>query len=70
MHNIRYVKSNANFTFFETGLDVDEVNARILKHGVLIGRPFPPMRKWMRISTAKSKDIKYFTEVYEKEFLS
>ena len=69
-HNMRYIKSNANFTFFETGMDVKEVYDRVRKHGIAIGRPFPPFRKWMRISTARPEDMKFFTEVYEKEFFS
>ncbi len=68
-HNMRHIKSNANFTFFETGIDVQEVRKRILKHGIAIGRPFEPFTKWCRISTSKPEDMKYFTEVYEKEFL-
>lgn len=69
-HNMKYIKSNANFTFFETGMDSKEVNARIRKHGILIGRPFPPKLDWMRISTARPEDMKLFVEVYEKEFFS
>ncbi|MDA0707955.1 MAG: histidinol-phosphate transaminase [Proteobacteria bacterium] len=69
-HKMRHIKSNANFTFFETGIDVEEVNARVRKHGVAIGRPFPPFRNWMRISTARPEDMVFFTEVYEKEFFS
>ncbi len=69
-HNMRYIKSNANFTFFETGMDSKEVNARILKHGILIGRPFPPKLDWMRISTARPEDMQFFVEAYEKEFFS
>ncbi|GEM_PF-2768910 len=41
----RYVKSNANFTFFETGHEASEVEARTREHGVNVGRPFPPMTK-------------------------
>jgi len=69
-HNMRHIKSNANFTFFETGMDVEEVYARVRKHGINIGRPFPPFLKWMRISTARPEDMVLFTEVYEKEFFS
>lgn len=69
-HGMRHIKSNANFTFFETGMDSAEVNRRIRQHGIAIGRPFPPKLDWMRISTARPEDMKYFVEVYEKEFFS
>jgi len=69
-HNMRHIKSNANFTFFETGMDSKEVYARVREHGISIGRPFPPFLNWMRISTARPEDMKLFVEVYEKEFFS
>lgn len=67
-HNVRYVKSNTNFTFFETGIEIAEVQKRFLNHGVQIARGFPPFTKWCRVSTAKPEDMQYFAEVYEKEF--
>ncbi|MDG1858319.1 MAG: histidinol-phosphate transaminase [Emcibacteraceae bacterium] len=67
-HNVRHFKSNANFTFFETGIDFAETKERFLKHGINVGRPFPPFLKWARVSIAKPEDMEYFAEVYEKEF--
>ena len=69
-HGMRHIKSNANFTFFETGMNSREVYNRVRKHGIAIGRPFPPKLDWMRISTARPEDMRFFVEVYEKEFFS
>lgn len=68
-HNVRHFKSNANFTFFETGIEFAEVRERFLKHGINVGRPFPPFLDWARVSIAKPEDMAYFAEVYEKEFV-
>ena len=68
-HNVRHIKANSNFTFFETGINFDEVKKRFLNHGIDVGRPFPPFLTWCRVSTAKPEDMKYFAEVYEKEFV-
>jgi histidinol-phosphate aminotransferase len=68
-HNVRYIKSNANFTFFETGIDFAETKERFLKHGVNVGRPFPPFLTWCRVSTSKPEDMEYFSQIYEKEFI-
>ncbi|MCZ6911853.1 MAG: histidinol-phosphate transaminase [Proteobacteria bacterium] len=62
----RYVKSNANFTFFETGRDVREVNAAFRKEGIMVGRPFPPMLDWLRVSMAKPDEMRYFVQTYKK----
>tara|TARA_R110002096_G_scaffold309403_4_gene504006 strand:+ start:32782 stop:33906 length:1125 start_codon:yes stop_codon:yes gene_type:complete len=69
-HSVRYIKANSNFTFFETGIDFAEVKQRFLKHGINVGRPFPPFLDWCRVSTAKPEDMAYFAEVYEKEFVT
>lgn len=69
-HNVRHFKSNSNFTFFHTGIDFAEVKDRFLNHGIDVGRPFPPYLDWARVSIAKPEDMKYFAEVYEKEFVS
>ncbi|MBT6031154.1 MAG: histidinol-phosphate aminotransferase family protein [Kordiimonadaceae bacterium] len=69
-HNVRHIKANANFTFFETGIEIEEVQQRFLKYGILMSRAFPPFTKWARISMSKPEDMKYFAEVYEKEFVN
>lgn len=63
---VRYVKSNTNFSFFETGHEAVDVKARLSEHGVAVGRPFPPMTKWSRISMAKPDEMRYFVQVYKK----
>ncbi len=68
-HNVRHFKSNSNFTFFETGMDHPDFRKRLLKHGVDVGRPFPPFPTWSRVSMAKPEDMEYFAKAYEKEFV-
>ena len=62
----RYVKSKANFTFFETGRDVNKVRAAFLDEGIMVGRPFPPMLDWLRVSMAKPDEMRYFVQTYKK----
>ncbi len=67
-HNLKYIKSNSNFTYFDTGIQVNEFSKRMLQHGVKVGRQFQPFTTWCRISTSKPEDTRYLVEVYEKEF--
>lgn len=62
----RYVKSNANFTFVYTGRDIREVNQEFRAENIMVGRPFPPMTDWMRVSMAKPDEMRYFAQVYRK----
>lgn len=63
---VEYVKSNANFTFVKTGMDVREVNQLFRAENIMVGRPFPPMTDWLRISMAKPHEMEYFAQVYRK----
>jgi histidinol-phosphate aminotransferase len=65
---IRYVKSNANFTFLETGIEIDEVSRAMLDNGIIVGRPFPPMTRWLRVSMAKPDEMRYFVQTYKRLF--
>jgi len=62
----RYVKSNANFTFIYTGRDVREVSQAFRAENIMVGRPFPPMEDWLRVSMAKPHEMEYFAQVYNK----
>lgn len=65
---LRYVKSNANFTFFESGIPVDELNAALRAEGIYSGRPFPPYLTWSRISMAKPEEMRYYVQTYKRLF--
>ncbi|MFQ5445752.1 MAG: pyridoxal phosphate-dependent aminotransferase, partial [Saprospiraceae bacterium] len=54
---LEYVPSQTNFIFFKTGREITEVQANMLKQGVRVGRPFPPFRKWCRVSTGKTEEV-------------
>jgi histidinol-phosphate aminotransferase len=62
---MRYIKSNANFTFIETGIENQEFQATMLEHGIMTGRDFPPYTRWARISMAKPEEMRYFVSVYK-----
>ena len=61
-----YIRSHTNFVFFKTGRPIGEVNAAMKKENVLIGRPFPPMLKWARISTGTMEHMGQFRKALTK----
>ncbi len=63
---LRYVKSHANFVFFQTGRDIREFNRSMQDHGVRVGRPFPPYDQWCRVSTGKVEDMDLLTSALGK----
>ena len=52
-----YLESHANFVFFQSGKDIAELGKTMAQKGVLIGRPFPPLNDWCRISTGTFEEM-------------
>ena len=65
---MRYVKSHTNFVFVETGMDAAELVDRMLEHNVRVGRPFPPLNKWCRVSTGTADDMDKWADAMRKVF--
>ena len=65
---LRYIKSNANFTFFHAGRPSTEVATKLKEYGIMSGRPFPPFTDWVRMSTVKPEEMQYVVDVYKREF--
>lgn len=63
---LRYVKSNANFTFFETGIQSDVFRQAMREHNIMVGRTFQPFPTWARVSMAKPEEMAYFVQTYKK----
>lgn len=57
-----YIKSHANFVFFNSGKEVSEMNKMMAEKGIVVGRPFPPFNKWCRISTGKVEEVEAFVK--------
>ena len=67
---LRYVKSNANFTFIETGIDVTEFRQAMRENNIMVGRNFEPFTNWARVSVAKPEEMAYFAQTYKKLYAS
>ena len=65
---VRYIKSPTNFTFFETGIPVEELNAELIANGIQSGRPFPPFTNWSRISMQTPEEMRYYVETFKRLF--
>ena len=59
---LHYVKSHTNFVFFRSGREIRGLQADMRAQGVQIGRPFPPLTDWCRISTGTIEQTAAFCE--------
>ncbi|MEM1125196.1 MAG: histidinol-phosphate transaminase [Bacteroidota bacterium] len=56
----RYLRSHTNFVFMHLGRPVQGFRAEMERQGVLVGRPFPPMTDWCRVSLSTMDDLEVF----------
>jgi histidinol-phosphate aminotransferase len=63
---LKYIPSHGNFVFFESGRPISQLNAAMKEENILIGRPFPPLDHWARISTGTLEDMQQFSVALKK----
>jgi histidinol-phosphate aminotransferase len=57
-----YLPSQANFVFFHANQDASALAKKMLEKGIIVGRPFPPLNDWCRVSTGTIEEVKFFNE--------
>ena len=63
---IQYLDSQTNFMFIKTDIDISDFQPAMEKHGVLVGRPFPPITNRCRLSMAKPEQMQKFNDGFGK----
>lgn len=61
-----YLESHANFVFFQSGKDVAELGKTMAQKGFIIGRPFPPLNDWCRISTGTIEEVTLYNQAIKE----
>ena len=56
----RYIPSETNFVMIDVGGDVSPVIQAFGERGIQVGRKFPSMDNWLRVSIAKPDDMQAF----------
>jgi histidinol-phosphate aminotransferase len=65
---MKYVRSHTNFVFFKTGREIGHVIRDMEAQGVRVGRPFPPLTDWCRVSTGTTEDMEAWHKAMSKVF--
>lgn len=65
---LEYVPSACNFLFFKTNRPITEVQADFKQQGILVGRPFPPLLDWCRVSMGRVEEVELLCGAIKKIF--
>jgi len=61
------IPSYANFAMIDSGRPVTAVIEHFKKNGVLVGRPFPPMDSYVRVSFGLPAEMERFWQVWDQQ---
>jgi len=64
------IPSQANFFMVNVKKDVTGVGEEFTKRGVLVGRKFPPMNEWLRVSVGSEDEMNRFMKAFGEIFAS
>ena len=62
------IPSEANFFMVNVGRDITPVIEEFRKRGVLVGRKFPPMNNWLRVSVGTEPEMVKFMAAFKEIF--
>jgi histidinol-phosphate aminotransferase len=62
------IPSQANFFMVNVKKDVTPVGEEFLKKGILVGRKFPPMNEWLRVSVGSDDEMNRFMKAFKEVF--
>ena len=62
------ISSQTNFFMVKVNKDVTAVGQDFLKKGIVVGRRFPPMNEWLRVSVGTDDEMKSFMKVFKELF--
>ncbi len=62
------IPSEANFFMVHVGRDVTAVAEEFRKRGILVGRKFPPMNNWLRVSIGTEPEMARFIAAFKEIF--
>ena len=63
------IPSETNFFMVKTGRPVSEVRAAFREKGVAVGRPFPPMLDYLRVSIGTENEMERFMTAWKEIFV-
>src|SRR5262245_3556957 len=60
------IPSQTNFFMVNVKKDVAPLGDEFLKQGILIGRKFPPMNEWLRVSVGTEDEMNRFMQAFKE----
>lgn len=63
---VKYADAQGSFVFIHTGIPIERFQARMEERNILVGRPFPPMLDWCRVSIGTEEEMMTFLRTFRE----
>lgn len=65
---IRYIPTHTNFVMIDVKRDVRQFGAQMMRQGVVVGRPFPPLDNMLRVTIGTDANMERFCGAFSKVY--
>jgi histidinol-phosphate aminotransferase len=65
---VAYIPSHANFVMIDIKRDVRDFGAEMLRKGVAVGRPFPPLTNMLRVTVGTDENMQRFRQAFVEAY--
>lgn len=62
---VEYANPQGSFVFMKTGIPIKEFQGMMEERNIMVGRPFPPLLDWCRVSIGTEEEMSTFLSVFE-----
>lgn len=62
---VEYADAQGSFVFMKTGIPIKEFQGMMEERNIMVGRPFPPLLDWCRVSIGTEDEMSTFLSVFE-----
>ncbi len=62
---VTYAKPEGSFVFMKTGIPIKDFQAAMEAQNIMVGRPFPPLLDWCRVSIGTEEEMAIFLTAFE-----
>jgi histidinol-phosphate aminotransferase len=68
--NVRYIEPHANFMMIDVGRDARSFGKQMHNHGVVVGRPFPPLDQMLRVTIGTDSEMARFRDAFWQVYVA
>ena len=67
-HDVGYIEPHGNFIMIDVKRDAASFGKEMRLRGIAVGRPFPPLNNYLRVTVGTADNMRRFTKEFESVY--